>query len=141
MIEKKYLKETVGIIKDIFIPRLYDEEIKDFLLNSEIDIIGFVIQEKDNTEIKVIVDKNEETNSLFVNDKVVIETYETLYDYKNYRKKLYEKLYLENSYLTEYEIKKIFYNTVISEEQFKKKPVYINEYIISNLNNLFLTNK
>lgn len=131
MIHKKYLKNIFGIVEDIFIPQIYDNENSEYYYDSEVNLIGFIILTNDNKKIKFVITKDDNNSSIYVGDEVNIEVYELLYNYKNYKSKLYEKIYLENSYLSDLEIKNIFYKNLISETEFNKNPASILEYKIS----------
>lgn len=131
MIHKKYLKNIFGIVEDIFIPQIYDNENSEYYYDSEVNLIGFIILTNDNKKIKFVITKDDNNSSIYVGDEVNIEVYELLYNYQNYKSKLYEKIYLENSYLSDLEIKNIFYKNLISETEFNKNPASILEYKIS----------
>lgn len=131
MIHKKYLKNIFGIVEDIFIPQIYDNENSEYYYDSEVNLIGFIILTNDNKKIKFVITKDDNNSRIYVGDEVNIEVYELLYNYQNYKSKLYEKIYLENSYLSDLEIKNIFYKNLISETEFNKNPASILEYKIS----------
>lgn len=131
MIHKKYLKNIFGNVEDIFIPQIYDNENSEYYYDSEVNLIGFIILTNDNKKIKFVITKDDNNSRIYVGDEVNIEVYELLYNYQNYKSKLYEKIYLENSYLSDLEIKNIFYKNLISETEFNKNPASILEYKIS----------
>ena len=127
MIDKKVLEESYGIVEEIFIPEVYDDEEKVYLEDDENKYIGYRIK-VNNKELKLIKEfKNEK---IYAKDKVKIKKIGYLYTYEEYKNKLKELVNINNLSLTKKEKEEIYNKYVISEEEFNKEPYYIIDYEI-----------
>ena len=101
--EQKYLVSTIsGKIINLFIPNVYDDELKGFIEDDEVEYIGIEYRNNNNETRKII--------------KKIDNNY----------KKMYVDLY--NLDLTIEEKEKKFNDMVVSEEEFNIHPRYIIDY-------------
>jgi hypothetical protein len=127
MIDKKVLEESYGIVEEIFIPEVYDDEEKAYLEDDENKYIGYRIK-LNNKELKLIKEfKNEK---IYAKDKVKIKKIGYLYTYEEYKNKLKELININNLSLTKKEKENVYNKCLISEEDFNKEPYYVIDYEI-----------
>jgi len=127
MIDKKVLEESYGIVEEIFIPEVYDDEEKVYLEDDENKYIGYRIK-VNNKELKLIKEfKNEK---IYAKDKVKIKKIGYLYTYEEYKNKLKDLVNINNLPLTKKEKEDIYNKYLISEEEFNKEPYYVIDYEI-----------
>ena len=127
MIDKKVLEELYGIVEEIFIPEVYDDEEKVYLEDDENKYIGYRIK-VNNKELKLIKEfKNEK---IYAKDKVKIKKIGYLYTYEEYKNKLKDLVNINNLSLTKKEKEDIYNKYLISEEEFNKEPYYVIDYEI-----------
>ena len=127
MIDKKMLEESYGIVEEIFIPEVYDDEEKVYLEDDENKYIGYRIK-VNNKELKLIKEfKNEK---IYAKDKVKIKKIGYLYTYEEYKNKLKDLVNINNLSLTKKEKEDIYNKYLISEEEFNKEPYYVIDYEI-----------
>ena len=127
MIDKKVLEELYGIVEEIFIPEVYDDEEKVYLEDDENKYIGYRIK-VNNKELKRIKEfKNEK---IYAKDKVKIKKIGYLYTYEEYKNKLKDLVNINNLSLTKKEKEDIYNKYLISEEEFNKEPYYVIDYEI-----------
>jgi hypothetical protein len=127
MIDKRVLEESYGIVEEIFIPEVYDDEEKVYLEDYENKYIGYKININNNI-LKLIKEfKNEK---IFVKDKIKIKKIGYLYTYEEYKNKLKDLVNINNLSLTKNEKEDIYNKYLISEEEFNKEPYYIIDYEI-----------
>ena len=127
MIDKKVLEESYGIVEEIFIPELYDDEEKVYLEDNENKYIGYKIN-INNEKLKLIKEFNNE--KLYVEDRIKIKKIGYLYTYDEYKNKLKELVNINNLSLTKKEKEDIYNKYLISEEEFNKEPYYVIDYEI-----------
>ena len=127
MIDKNVLEESYGIVEEIFIPEVYDDEEKVYLEDDENKYIGYRIKVK-NKELKLIKEfKNEK---IYAKDKVKIKKIGYLYTYEEYKNKLKDLVNINNLSLTKKEKENVYNKYLISEEDFNKEPYYVIDYEI-----------
>ncbi len=127
MIDKKVLEEFYGIVEDVFIPEVYDEDEKVYLEDNENKYIGYKIN-YNNKSLKLIKEYN--NDRIYVEDKIKIRKMGYLYTYIEYKNKLKELVNINNLSLTNKEKEEKYNKYIISEEEFNKKPYYIVDYEI-----------
>ena len=127
MIDKKVLEESYGIVEEIFIPEVYDDEEKVYLEDNENKYIGYKIK-VNNKIIKLIKEFNNE--KIYVEDKIKIKKIGYLYTYEEYKNKLKELVNINNLSLTKKEKENVYNKYLISEEEFNKEPYYVIDYEI-----------
>lgn len=127
MIDEKVLEESYGIVEEIFIPEVYDDEEKVYLEDNENKYIGYKIK-VNNKIIKLIKEFNNE--KIYVEDKIKIKKLGYLYTYEEYKNKLKELVNINNLSLTKKEKEDIYNKYLISEEEFNKEPYYVIDYEI-----------
>ena len=127
MIDKKVLEESYGIVEEIFIPEVYDDEEKVYLEDNENKYIGYKIN-VNNKILKLIKEFNNE--KIYVEDKVKIKKIGYLYKYEEYKNKLKELVNTNNLSSTKKEKEDVYNKYLISEEEFNKEPYYIIDYEI-----------
>ena len=127
MIDEKVLEESYGIVEEIFIPEVYDDEEKVYLEDNENKYIGYKIK-VNNKIIKLIKEFNNE--KIYVEDKIKIKKLGYLYAYEEYKNKLKELVNINNLSLTKKEKEDIYNKYLISEEEFNKEPYYVIDYEI-----------
>lgn len=127
MIDKKVLEELYGIVEEIFIPEVYDDEEKVYLEDNENKYIGYKINVNNKILNLIKVFNNEK---IYVDDKIKIKKIGYLYTYDEYKNKLKELVNINNLSLTKTEKEDIYNKYLISEEEFNKEPYYIIDYEI-----------
>ena len=127
MIDKKVLEEFDGIVEEIFIPEVYDDEEKVYLEDNENKYIGYKINANNKTLKLIKIFNNEK---IYAEDKIRIQKIGYLYTYEEYKNKLKELVNTNNLSLTKKEKEEIYNKYVISEEEFNKEPYYIIDYEI-----------
>ena len=127
MIDKKVLEESYGIVEEIFIPEVYNDDEKVYLEDNENKYIGYKIN-VNNKILKLIKEFNDE--KIFVEDKIKIKKIGYLYTYDEYKNKLKELVNINNLSLTKKEKEDVYNKYLISEEEFNKEPYYIIDYEI-----------
>ena len=133
MKNSKLLSSTDGIITDIFIPEVYDDDTKEYLEDNEVRYIGLKININNNI-LTIIKPDTDKYINLFVNDKVKVNKLGYLYDYVDYREQLFEKIDIYNLQLTFKEKEQIFNEMVLSEEVYQQQPYYIIDYELEKVN-------
>ena len=127
MIDKKVLEESYGIVEEIFIPEVYDDEEKVYLEDNENKYIGYKINANNKTLKLIKIFNNEK---IYAEDKIKIQKIGYLYTYEEYKNKLKELVNINNLSLTKKEKEEIYNKYLISEEEFNKEPYYIIDYEI-----------
>ena len=127
MIDKKVLEESYGIVEEIFIPEVYNDDEKVYLEDNENKYIGYKIN-INNEKLKLIKEFNNE--KIYVEDKIKIKKIGYLYTYDEYKNKLKELVNINNLSLTKKEKEDAYNKYLISEEEFNKEPYYIIDYEI-----------
>lgn len=127
MIDKKVLQESYGIVEEIFIPEVYDDEEKVYLEDNENKYIGYKINVNNKILNLIKVFNNEK---IYADDKIKIKKIGYLYTYDEYKNKLKELVNINNLSLTKTEKEDIYNKYLISEEEFNKEPYYIIDYEI-----------
>jgi len=127
MIDKKVLEESYGIVEEIFIQEVYDDEEKVYLEDNENKYIGYKIN-VNNKILKLIKEFNNE--KIYVEDKIKIKKIGYLYTYEEYKNKLKELVNINNLSLTKKEKEDAYNKYLISEEEFNKEPYYVVDYEI-----------
>ena len=127
MIDKKVLEESYGIVEEIFIPEVYNDDEKVYLEDNENKYIGYKIN-VNNKILKLIKEFNDE--KIFLENKIKIKKIGYLYTYDEYKNKLKELVNINNLSLTKKEKEDVYNKYLISEEEFNKEPYYIIDYEI-----------
>ena len=127
MIDKKVLEESYGIVEEIFIPEVYNDDEKVYLEDNENKYIGYKIN-INNEKLKLIKEFNNE--KIYIEDKIKIKKIGYLYTYDEYKNKLKELVNINNLSLTKKEKEDAYNKYLISEEEFNKEPYYIIDYEI-----------
>ena len=127
MIDKRVLEESYGIVEEIFIPEVYNDDEKVYLEDNENKYIGYKIN-VNNKILKLIKEFNDE--KIYVEDKIKIKKIGYLYTYDEYKNKLKELVNINNLSLTKKEKEDVYNKYLISEEEFNKEPYYIIDYEI-----------
>ena len=127
MIDKKVLEESYGIVEEIFIPEVYNDDEKVYLEDNENKYIGYKIN-INNEKLKLIKEFNNE--KIYVEDRIKIKKIGYLYTYDEYKNKLKELVNINNLSLTKKEKEDAYNKYLISEEEFNKEPYYIIDYEI-----------
>lgn len=127
--EKEILGVLNAVVREVFAPDIYNEDISEYYELYEAPYVGFKL-EVDGKLVKFILPENKKYSNIFVGDKVRIIKYQYNYNYDKYVSHFNDIVLRYYSDLSPKEKNEKFKKLLKNKEEYEKNAIRLIDYDI-----------